>query len=187
MPCVPWRAAGGISAGRGAGDDQAVVAADRLAGTLSTRELEVLRMLVQGYGIEEIGERLGLSPKTAANHQSSIKQKLAPTALAVDSHRAAVRFDHGQMIDRCVVLGRPTRVRDASSAPRGTLRVSGAHCRQSRRRLRGRDTCAEGRAHAVCGDDDGKQKGADREPVRLAAIASPMPEARRSVGKSSGR
>jgi two-component system, NarL family, invasion response regulator UvrY len=43
---------------------------------LSTRELEVLRMLTQGYGVEEIGERLGLSPKTAANHQSSIKQKL---------------------------------------------------------------------------------------------------------------
>jgi DNA-binding NarL/FixJ family response regulator len=51
-------------------------AANRLAGALSTRELEVLRLLTQGYGIEEIGERLGLSPKTAANHQSSIKQKL---------------------------------------------------------------------------------------------------------------
>jgi two-component system, NarL family, invasion response regulator UvrY len=43
---------------------------------LSTRELEVLRLLSQGYGVEEIGERLGVSPKTAANHQSSIKQKL---------------------------------------------------------------------------------------------------------------
>jgi DNA-binding CsgD family transcriptional regulator len=32
--------------------------------------------LIQGYGVEKIGERLGLSPKTAANHQSSIKQKL---------------------------------------------------------------------------------------------------------------
>jgi DNA-binding NarL/FixJ family response regulator len=51
-------------------------AATHLAQALSTRELEVLRMLTQGYGIEEIGERLGLSPKTAANHQSSIKQKL---------------------------------------------------------------------------------------------------------------
>ena len=50
--------------------------AHRLAHALSTRELEVLRMLAQGYGIEEIGGRLGLSPKTAANHQSSIKQKL---------------------------------------------------------------------------------------------------------------
>jgi DNA-binding NarL/FixJ family response regulator len=51
-------------------------AANRLADALSTRELEVLRLLTQGYGIEQIGERLGLSPKTAANHQSSIKQKL---------------------------------------------------------------------------------------------------------------
>ena len=50
--------------------------AGNLAGALSTRELEVLRMLIQGYGVEKIGERLGLSPKTAANHQSSIKQKL---------------------------------------------------------------------------------------------------------------
>jgi two-component system, NarL family, invasion response regulator UvrY len=44
--------------------------------SLSARELEVLRLLIQGYEISEIGERLGLSPKTAANHQSSIKQKL---------------------------------------------------------------------------------------------------------------
>ena len=55
-------------------------AANELAGALSTREFEVLRMLTQGYGVEEIGERLGLSPKTAANHQSSIKQKLGATS-----------------------------------------------------------------------------------------------------------
>jgi two-component system, NarL family, invasion response regulator UvrY len=55
-------------------------AANELAGALSTRELEVLRMLSQGYGVEEIGVRLGLSPKTAANHQSSIKQKLGATS-----------------------------------------------------------------------------------------------------------
>jgi two-component system, NarL family, invasion response regulator UvrY len=47
-----------------------------LTDVLSPRELEVLRMLAQGFGVEQIGERLGLSPKTAANHQSSIKQKL---------------------------------------------------------------------------------------------------------------
>jgi two-component system, NarL family, invasion response regulator UvrY len=50
--------------------------ANPLADVLSPRELEVLRMLAQGFGVEEIGERLGLSAKTAANHQSSIKQKL---------------------------------------------------------------------------------------------------------------
>ena len=50
--------------------------AQQLAQALSSRELEVLRLLAQGYGIDEIAIRLGLSPKTAANHQSSIKQKL---------------------------------------------------------------------------------------------------------------
>jgi two-component system, NarL family, invasion response regulator UvrY len=30
--------------------------------------------------VDEIGERLGLSPKTAANHQSSIKQKLGASS-----------------------------------------------------------------------------------------------------------
>jgi DNA-binding NarL/FixJ family response regulator len=50
--------------------------AQHLASALSARELEVLRLLVQGYGIDDIAVCLGLSPKTAANHQSSIKQKL---------------------------------------------------------------------------------------------------------------
>jgi two-component system, NarL family, invasion response regulator UvrY len=45
-----------------------------------TRELEVLSLLTQGLRLEEIGERLGLSPKTAANHQSSIKQKLGASS-----------------------------------------------------------------------------------------------------------
>jgi two-component system invasion response regulator UvrY len=52
----------------------------QLSDALSTRELEVLGLLTQGYGVEEIGERLGLSPKTAANHQTSIKQKLGATS-----------------------------------------------------------------------------------------------------------
>ena len=48
----------------------------QLAQTLSARELEVLRLLAQGFAADEIALRLGLSPKTAANHQSSIKHKL---------------------------------------------------------------------------------------------------------------
>jgi DNA-binding NarL/FixJ family response regulator len=44
--------------------------------SLSGRELEILRLLTQGYGVGEIGERLGVSAKTVANHQSSIRQKL---------------------------------------------------------------------------------------------------------------
>jgi DNA-binding NarL/FixJ family response regulator len=43
---------------------------------LSTRELEVLRLLAQGRTVREIAESMGLSPKTVANNQSAIKQKL---------------------------------------------------------------------------------------------------------------
>ncbi|HEY1997929.1 response regulator transcription factor [Paraburkholderia sp.] len=42
---------------------------------LSPREFEVLRLLVQGYTLPSIAERLGLSQKTVANHQSVIRQK----------------------------------------------------------------------------------------------------------------
>jgi two-component system, NarL family, invasion response regulator UvrY len=52
----------------------------QLTDALSTRELEVLSLLTQGLSLDEIGERLGLSPKTAANHQSSIKQKLGASS-----------------------------------------------------------------------------------------------------------
>ncbi len=49
---------------------------------LSAREFEVLRQLAQGRSIKEIAETLGLNPKTVANHQSVIKQKLgADTAI----------------------------------------------------------------------------------------------------------
>ena len=43
---------------------------------LSAREFEVLELLLQGYGLEEIAKQLSLNQKTIANHQSSIKQKL---------------------------------------------------------------------------------------------------------------
>jgi DNA-binding NarL/FixJ family response regulator len=56
-------------------------AADQ-AEALSAREFEVLRMLAKGHPIREIAESLGLNPKTVANHQSTIKQKLgADTAI----------------------------------------------------------------------------------------------------------
>lgn len=49
---------------------------------LSAREFEVLRQLAQGRSIKEIAETLGINPKTVANHQSVIKQKLgADTAI----------------------------------------------------------------------------------------------------------
>jgi two-component system, NarL family, invasion response regulator UvrY len=49
---------------------------------LSAREFEVLRLLAKGHSIKEIAESMGLNPKTVANHQSAIKQKLgADTAI----------------------------------------------------------------------------------------------------------
>jgi DNA-binding NarL/FixJ family response regulator len=64
---------------------------------LSPRELEVLRMLTQGFSVEEIGQRLGLSAKTAANHQSSIKQKLgADSALQLMLIAQQYGLDSGQ-------------------------------------------------------------------------------------------
>jgi two-component system, NarL family, invasion response regulator UvrY len=49
---------------------------------LSGREIEVLQLLAQGQSINEIAQAMGLSPKTVANHQSAIKQKLeADTAI----------------------------------------------------------------------------------------------------------
>lgn len=44
--------------------------------TLTAREFEVLRLLLQGETLKDIGERLGLSEKTVANHQSAIREKL---------------------------------------------------------------------------------------------------------------
>jgi len=46
------------------------------ANNLSSREFEVLRLLVQGFSVREIAKALQLHPKTVANHQSAIKQKL---------------------------------------------------------------------------------------------------------------
>jgi DNA-binding NarL/FixJ family response regulator len=43
---------------------------------LTPREFEVLRLLVQGETVRRISERLALSEKTIANHQSAIREKL---------------------------------------------------------------------------------------------------------------
>ncbi len=44
-------------------------------GELSTREFEILRLLVEGLSVKDIAERMNLNPKTVANHQSIIRQK----------------------------------------------------------------------------------------------------------------
>lgn len=43
---------------------------------LSARELEVLQLLAQGFALDAIAVRLGLSTKTVANYQSLVRQKL---------------------------------------------------------------------------------------------------------------
>jgi DNA-binding NarL/FixJ family response regulator len=43
---------------------------------LSNREFEVMRLLVAGDTLNAIAEKLQLSYKTVANHQSAIRQKL---------------------------------------------------------------------------------------------------------------
>lgn len=43
---------------------------------LTPREFEVLRLLVQGETVRRISEKLALSEKTIANHQSAIREKL---------------------------------------------------------------------------------------------------------------
>ncbi len=44
--------------------------------TLTAREFEVLRLLVRGETLDRIAEKLGLSEKTVANHQSAVREKL---------------------------------------------------------------------------------------------------------------
>lgn len=43
---------------------------------LTAREFEVLRLLVRGENLDRIAEKLGLSEKTVANHQSAVREKL---------------------------------------------------------------------------------------------------------------
>ena len=43
---------------------------------LTPREFEVLRLLVRGETVRSISEKLALSEKTVANHQSAIREKL---------------------------------------------------------------------------------------------------------------
>ncbi len=69
------------------------------AENLSPREFEVLRMLVAGRPLSDIGKSLGLSAKTVANHQSILRQKLGAGS-ALQLLQAAARL--GIAVDRHV-------------------------------------------------------------------------------------
>jgi DNA-binding NarL/FixJ family response regulator len=61
---------------------------------LSPRELEVLRLLVQGQSVRQIAAAMGLNPKTVSNHQSAIKLKLgADTAVQLLKAARSLGFE----------------------------------------------------------------------------------------------
>jgi two-component system invasion response regulator UvrY len=66
------------------------------ADELSSREFEVLRLLVQGMALRDIATQLSLSTKTVANLQSMIRQKLG-VETAVQLLNAAARLGIGSI------------------------------------------------------------------------------------------
>ncbi len=79
-------AAGGVHIGDAAA--ASLVSSDKAPHeALSDREFEVLRLLVEGLGPTEIGEKLHLSVKTVSTHKTRILEKLN-----VDSTAELVRF-----------------------------------------------------------------------------------------------
>lgn len=61
---------------------------------LTPREFEVLRLLVRGETVRSISEKLALSEKTVANHQSAIREKLGAKNSA-QLARLAAQLDPG--------------------------------------------------------------------------------------------
>jgi DNA-binding NarL/FixJ family response regulator len=60
------------------------------APALSPREFEVMQLLIDGLSIEQIGARLGLTSKTAANYQTLVRHKLG-VATSIELLRVAER------------------------------------------------------------------------------------------------
>jgi len=69
-------AAGGVHIGDAAAASLLQAKAGLPHESLSDREFEVLRLLVEGLGPTEIGERLHLSVKTVSTHKTRILEKL---------------------------------------------------------------------------------------------------------------
>jgi two-component system, NarL family, response regulator NreC len=56
--------------------DAYLAKADFSTNPLSLREREVLQLIVEGKNVKEVGNMLGISPKTAESHRTNIMQKL---------------------------------------------------------------------------------------------------------------
>jgi len=69
-------AAGGVHISDAAASALVTSSAAKSHESLSDREFEVMRMLVEGKGPSEIGERLHLSVKTVSTHKTRILEKL---------------------------------------------------------------------------------------------------------------
>ena len=83
---VDPRVAGGVLRRRGAGSSD-------LREQLSSRELEIVRLIAEGLSNKEIGQRLFLTEKTVKNHTSRIFTKLnvvARTQVAVHAIRSGL-------------------------------------------------------------------------------------------------
>ncbi len=70
---------------------------------LSSRDLEILRLLAAGCSLAQIADTIGISYKTAANNCTQIKSKLGATS-AADLIRMAIRSG---LIDRDIGLPKP--------------------------------------------------------------------------------
>lgn len=55
---------------------------------LSPREMEIFRLLALGHTAAECGDKLSLSPKTVANYQALLKEKLGVATTAAMAHLA---------------------------------------------------------------------------------------------------
>jgi DNA-binding NarL/FixJ family response regulator len=72
---------------------------------LSLREREVMQLTVEGYTSREVGERLGISPRTVEKHRENIKDKLGIQTL-IDMVRFAA--ERGFLPDARVLRSRAT-------------------------------------------------------------------------------
>ena len=71
-----------------------------LGGSLTAREIEVLRYLALGWDVANIATELGLSAHTVHNHSTNLRRKLdvrsSLEAVMVATRLGVLKFDEGQ-------------------------------------------------------------------------------------------